>query len=429
MQRASFKIKKCDNYKALLQRAFHSQPFCILNSNDYPGDFKCMIAAGAIDELIASPAQDLFEQLRIFHKKSKDFIVGFLSYDLKNHIEHLSSANPDFTDFPLLYFFQPKYIFSERDNEIEVAFPAAMDEREIREEIEAALSSSIEPREGVGKLKIESRFTDAEYINTVEKIKSHIQRGDIYEMNLCREFFVEDVSLDPYQLYEKLNEASPMPFSCYFHYSGRHLSCASPERYIKIDNKKVISQPIKGTIKRGNTPEEDEALKEKLKNDPKEQSENVMIVDLVRNDLSITAKKASVKVDELFGIYTFPRVHHMISTISSELKEEFDFSDVLKSTFPMGSMTGAPKVRAMQLIDTFEKSARGLFSGAVGYITPEGNADFNVVIRSILYNSEKKYLSFMVGSAITSNSSAENEQKECMLKAKAIFSVLGGHQI
>jgi para-aminobenzoate synthetase component 1 len=202
------------------------------------------------------------------------------------------------------------------------------------------------------------------------------------------------------------------------------LLSASPERFIKKVGKKIISQPIKGTARRGANEEEDKQIKHHLFNDPKERAENIMIVDLVRNDLSRTADKGSVIVEELCGIYTFPQVHQMISTVVSELREDVHFIEAIRQCFPMGSMTGAPKVRAMKLIEKYESTKRGLFSGAVGYITPEGDFDFNVVIRSILYNARNHYLSFMVGGAITMQAEAEKEYEECMLKAKAIMRVL-----
>ena len=243
-------------------------------------------------------------------------------------------------------------------------------------------------------------------------------------MNFCHEFYAENAIVDPFEVYLKLNRVSPMPFSCFYRNKDKYLMCASPERFLKKEGSKIISQPIKGTIKRGVTPKEDEALKNQLLNDPKERSENVMIVDLVRNDLSRTAKKGSVKVDELFGIYSFPQVQQMISTVSAEVKEEHHFVDVIKYAFPMGSMTGAPKIKAMELIEKYETTKRGLYSGTAGYITPAGDFDFNVVIRSILYNASEKYLSFTVGNAITHNSISESEYEECLLKAKAMFEVL-----
>nr|MBA3971024.1 anthranilate synthase component I family protein [Bacteroidota bacterium] len=240
----------------------------------------------------------------------------------------------------------------------------------------------------------------------------------------CQEFFAENVVIDTSSVYKKLNTISSAPFSAYCKFGSHYVLCASPERFLQKCGNTLISQPIKGTIKRAENPKEDEKLKIELRSNKKEQSENVMIVDLVRNDLSRIAQKGSVKVNELFGIYSFKQVHQMISTVSCELKEGLTFTDILKTTFPMGSMTGAPKVSAMKLIEQYETTKRGLYSGAIGYIRPNGDFDFNVVIRSILYNADKKALSFMAGSAITDKADAFQEYDECLLKAKAMFEVL-----
>ncbi|MEA3318161.1 MAG: anthranilate synthase component I family protein, partial [Bacteroidota bacterium] len=253
--------------------------------------------------------------------------------------------------------------------------------------------------------------------------KKHIKKGDIYEVNFCQEFYGKG-ELNPVKVYQRLNKISPTPFSCYGKFHSKYLISASPERFIKKEANKIISQPIKGTIKRGKNKQEDKELIKKLKNDKKERAENIMIVDLVRNDLSRTAKKGSVKVDELCGIYSFEQVHQMISTISCEIKSDENYVNIIKNAFPMGSMTGAPKIRAMKLIEKYEKTKRGLYSGAVGYISPERNFDFNVIIRSMLYNSESKYLSFIVGGAITSLSVPEKEYEECILKAEAMIKTL-----
>lgn len=276
---------------------------------------------------------------------------------------------------------------------------------------------------------IKTRENKSSYIKKVNALKQHIQRGNIYEVNFCMEFFAEDVKINPFELYQKLIEISPMPFSCFVKHQNKYLLCASPERFLKKTNSKLLSQPIKGTIKRGINSEEDFRLKEELKNSRKEQSENVMIVDLVRNDLSRIAEKGSVKVDELFGIYSFPQWHQMISTISCNIKHDVSFEEILKATFPMGSMTGAPKISAMKLIEKFESTKRGMYSGSVGIMMPNGDFDLNVVIRSVQYNADTGYLSFMVGSAITIHSDAEKEYEECLLKAKAILSVLDNPEI
>lgn len=320
----------------------------------------------------------------------------FISYDYKNRIEKLSSNNIDFVDVPDTFKEAWKNPSSKSLN---------------------IVTTNIN--------SIKCRTKKAEYLLNVAKIKEHIQQGNIYEMNYCIEFYSEGVEINPKETYEKLISISPTPHQCYLEYEGIHLLCASPERFLKKEGNRLISQPIKGTAPRGKTPEEDSFLKSQLKNSSKNISENTMIVDLVRNDFSKIAKKGTVKVDELCEVYTFPQVHQMISTVSCELRDGVTFEEIIHATFPMGSMTGAPKVRAMQLIEEFETTKRGLYSGTVGTIEENGDFDLNVVIRSILYNEKNKYLSFMVGGAITIESDPEEEWNECLLKAKAIFETLG----
>ena len=221
-----------------------------------------------------------------------------------------------------------------------------------------------------------------------------------------------------------MNEISTPPFASFLKIDEQYLLSASPERYLKKEGNKIISQPIKGTAKRLISPIDDEKIASDLSRDEKERAENVMIVDLVRNDLSKTAKIGSVHVEELCKVYSFKQVHQMISTVVSEVEPTMHPVEIIRSTFPMGSMTGAPKVSAMKIIETLEETKRGLYSGAVGYFTPENDFDFNVVIRSILYDQEKKYISYSVGGAITAKSVPENEYEECLLKAKAMKHVL-----
>jgi len=359
------------------------------------------------------------------HTVKNNWQFGFVSYDYKNQIEsQLNSNNTDNVQFAEKHFFSPELLFEIKDNEVVIHY-----EKELytAEQIAELFNAIVAIKLNVNanqNIKITPRLTKTAYLEKVKALQQHIQLGDIYEVNFCQEFYAEQVEINPLSLYLKLNEKSPTPFSCFVKHNDNYLLCASPERFIQKTGDKIISQPIKGTIKRGETKAEDEALKEQLKNDPKERSENVMIVDLVRNDLSKIAQKASVNVEELCGIYTFPQVHQMISTVSANLKSDIGFEDILNATFPMGSMTGAPKVRAMELIEEFETTKRGLYSGTVGYINDKGDFDFNVVIRSITYNQKNNYLSYMVGGAITALSNPEKEYEECMLKAKAMLEVL-----
>jgi para-aminobenzoate synthetase component 1 len=264
----------------------------------------------------------------------------------------------------------------------------------------------------------------AEYESSVGSIKEHIQQGDIYEMNFCLEHGFEQTIIEPVRLFEELKKASPAPFSVLVKDGSRALIGASPERFMMKSGTRLFSQPMKGTNRRMKDNEPQMAL---LRSDPKEVAENVMITDLVRNDLSRSAKKGSVRVDELCGVYEFEHVNTMISTVSAELRPDVHPLDALLNAFPMGSMTGAPKIRAMELIDRYEGFSRGLYSGAVGYFTPDLDFDFNVGIRSILYNEEKQVVTFPTGSAITINSDPEKEYDECMLKAEAMRKVLLDH--
>ena len=261
-------------------------------------------------------------------------------------------------------------------------------------------------------------ISKAQYVATIKQLQAHIHRGDCYEINFCQEFYATNTPIAPFQVYTKLSKVSPTPFSSFYRYNDGYLICASPERFLKKVGDKIIAQPIKGTSVR-NTEDIniDNLNKEELFLDKKERSENVMIVDLMRNDLSKICKEGTVKVEELYGIYSFPQVHQMISTIVGEVEPELDFADILQASFPMGSMTGAPKKRVLELINEYEISERGLYSGSVGYITPEGDFDFNVVIRSILYNASKQSVSYQVGSGITFYSNAEKEYEECLIKA------------
>jgi len=370
--------------------------------------------------------ENCFDILRQTYDANQDWWFGFMTYDLKNELEDLSSENFDGVKIPALHFFQPRWVLALKEDQLEVYYQEKENtEEEVEVLVEQILSTKIDQVKASFVPNIQHRISKEEYLEAVNALKNHIRLGDIYEVNFCQEFYAKNTRIDPLDTYRSLREVSPTPYSCYYSLGDKFLLSASPERYIKKQGSKIISQPIKGTAKRGKTLEEDNQIKEFLFTDPKERAENIMIVDLVRNDLSRTAAKGSVEVEELCGIYSFPQVHQMISTVVSELREDTHFVDCIKHSFPMGSMTGAPKVRAMKLIEKYEVSKRGLFSAAVGYITPDADFDFNVVIRSIQYNAKDDYLSFMVGGAITMQSDPEKEYEECLLKAKAIKQVLG----
>ena len=328
-------------------------------------------------------------------------------------------------DFPDLYFFQPKKVFVFSDDEVVFHYLAMVDD-EIESDWEEIQAIVFENQSSAKEeVKISLRTSKDSYFEKVNTLLSHIERGDVYEANFCQEFYSENARINPVQTFLSLNKISIPPFATFMKLQEHFVLSASPERYIKKDGSQVISQPIKGTMRRSSVKEEDVALAELLLNDPKERSENIMITDLVRNDLSRIAEKGTVQVDELCKVYTFKQVHQLISTISCQVADDVSPVTIIKNTFPMGSMTGAPKVRALELMEELEDAKRGLYSGAVGYFTPSGDFDFNVVIRSILYNATTKYLSFSVGGAITNKSSAEGEYEECLLKAKAMRDVIG----
>jgi para-aminobenzoate synthetase component 1 len=411
--------------KQLLIWSQQFREIVFMDSNDYPqqhSNYDCMLAVDAFTS-IKTDSDNAFESLKQFQQTTKDWIFGYLSYDLKNAIEPLQSKNFDGLDFPDLFFFQPKKIFLLKGNQLEMQYLSLCDD-EFEEDFAEIDKSKKSKPQIFDKTTIHQRISENNYLEKVSKMLNHIHKGDLYEANFCMEFYAENTSIDPIEKFQKLNEISQPPFAVFFKNNKHFLLSASPERYLKKEGDLLLSQPIKGTAKRFSDPVEDEKSKIQLASDPKEHAENIMITDLVRNDLSHTAQKGSVQVTELCGIYSFMQVHQMISTVTSKLDQQYGVIDVLKTTFPMGSMTGAPKISAMKIIDELEESKRGLYSGAVGYFTPDEDFDFNVVIRSILYNQEKQYVSFSVGSAITSLSSPEKEYEECLLKAKAMRQVL-----
>ena len=397
---------------------------CFLDNHQYHSthqSVECLVAAGAVE--IFSPEKNILPQLKEFCAQHIDWLFGHFGYDLKNELAPLQSSHPDHIGFPDVFFFQPKIVLQLKDDQLIVS-SLTKEPKIIFEEIQ---NSKWVMDHGSWAINIEPRISQQEYIDAIKKLLQHIQRGDCYEINFCQEFFAENVSVDPVQLYIQLTAISPNPFACYYKLNDKYLLCASPERYLQKKGNRILSQPIKGTFKRNlENAALDEALKQELQLSEKDRSENVMVVDLVRNDLSRVCKEGTVQVEELFGIYTFPQVHQMISTITGELKEDVDISDIITASFPMGSMTGAPKRRVMELIDQYEKTKRGIYSGAVGYISPEKDFDFNVVIRSILYNETNRYLSYLVGGGITFYSDPEKEYAECLLKAEAIKKVLQG---
>lgn len=399
--------------------------FCLLDNLQYNFSkpaFECLVAAGC-REGIEVQAGNAFEALHSFYNRHKhEWLFGHFGYDLKNETEKLTSDNPDGIGFSDLHFFVPEILLELKEKELTIYCDG--NAKIIFDDIRNCPHFITD--DSHAKPVIRHKIERQTYIDTIGQLRQHILRGDCYEINFCQEFFAENAHINPAYLYNRLTSISPNPFSVFYRLNGRYCLSASPERYLKKEGNRLISQPIKGTSKRD--PEnagEDEKARVYLLESEKEKSENVMVVDLVRNDLNRICKPGTVRVDELYGIYSFPQVYQMISTVSGEPRDHTSWIDCIEATFPMGSMTGAPKKRVMELIEQYEQTRRGLFSGAIGYVKPYGESfDFNVVIRSIFYNENNNHLSFQTGGGITANSNPALEYDESLLKASAMMKVL-----
>lgn len=400
--------------------------FCLLDNNRYEHDlpaFECMLAAG-VCRSIQLEAGKGYSQLKKFYDDQPSWLFGHLGYALKQDAENLLPGKKEPIAFGAGFFFEPEILLRLKNNELLVETATGITAADIVAEIDS-MPDRFLPAEGTAPL-IRAGMSKEAYIAAVEALLKHIKRGDCYEINFCQPFFAESTMIDPVVVYHKLMQQSPNPFAALYKLNDKYCLCASPERYLKKTGQLLLSQPIKGTSKRNHLSlAEDEANKNYLHNSQKEKSENVMVVDLVRNDLSRVCEEGSVLVKELFGVYSFPQVHQMISTIQGTLRSDLHFTEAIKKSFPMGSMTGAPKKRVMELIETYEPVGRGLFSGSIGYISPGADFDFNVVIRSIFYDAAQQLLSFSAGSGITFYSEPAKEYEECLLKAGAIMKVLG----
>ncbi len=379
------------------------------------------LAVDMISSMLSCP-KNAFEKLKKYIDSINDYAFGYLGYDLKNDTENLKSENLDLVHFPDLFFFQPKKVIEISKTEVIFRYPEVL-AHEIEQDWEH-INKIKHLLNSKNSVKINSRISKETYKEKVEKALNLIHKGAIYEINFCQEFYGENATINPLDTYLKLNQISKAPFSSYFKNGNLFLLSASPERFLQKRGNKIVSEPIKGTAKREHNSTKDKEQIELLKSNTKEIAENIMIVDLVRNDLSHIAQKSSVQVDELCKVYSFKQVHQMISSISCNLKPGIHAVDAIKACYPMGSMTGAPKIAAMNIIEELEATKRGTYSGAIGFFTPNKDFDFNVVIRSILYNQQTKYVSFSVGSAITAKANPDTEYQECLLKAKAMREVL-----
>ncbi|TAI48967.1 anthranilate synthase component I family protein [Flagellimonas allohymeniacidonis] len=412
--------------KALLNWSRPYQHIVWLDSNEHHepySSFEAVLAVGGQTNQSKNFIKTI-DEVQNYLDKTKDWLFGCITYDFKNQLEALKSRNRDALDFPEVCFFQPEKIIRIKDNSVDFLYLESVANEIENDFNKISNSTSNQTDTSTRGVRIQMRIHKDAYFEKVNSLLDSIKRGDIYEANLCQEFYSNNTGMDPWHIYRKLNDISEPPFATFLRLNDKYLLCASPERYLKKMGNQVISQPIKGTAPRGLNVDEDLILEEALANDPKERAENIMITDLVRNDLSKSALMGSVDVKELCKVYRFKQVHQMISTIESEVSVNTKATDLIKDTFPMGSMTGAPKISAMQIIEELEETKRGLYSGTVGYFDPKGDFDFNVVIRSILYNASKQYISYSVGSAITAKSDPAKEYQECLLKAKAMRSVL-----
>lgn len=402
--------------------------FCFLDNNNYnlgETTFDCLLAAGCKSSISLSRGNAL-EELQAFSNKNNGWLFGHLGYDILSKCpidQHTHGHEVDFVDG---FFFTPEIILRLRKKELIIE-----SEHFNPDEIFKAINEqdgSIKKSSPAG-VEFRNEISKNEYKNIICELKKHILRGDCYEINFCQHFFADNVSIDPVYYYLKLSAISPNPFGAFYKLNDKYCLCASPERFLKKTGSKLLAQPIKGTSKRNlSNADEDEKNKFYLINSNKEKSENVMVVDLVRNDLSKICMEGTVHVKELFGLYSFPQVHQMISSIEGQVSPGTTLTEIISACFPMGSMTGAPKTRVMQLIAQYENSPRGLFSGSIGYISPNGDFDFNVVIRSLMYDETQKIISFKTGGGITFNSDAEQEYEECLLKAAAIINILKNDQ-
>lgn len=382
------------------------------NSNDGTA----LLMVGSEHELRVNriPAIDLIDDF--INQYRGEYITVLLSYDLKNEIEELYSKNEDITDFPVAVLWVPSTVVKINNDEVEV-LKGAVDDR-----VRQVISDLTSNKNVEFDIRFQPSTSKEEYLKNAHSLIEQIRLGNIYEVNYCQQYIARNlIDFNSVDAYNRLNKITNAPFSAFIEFDEYSVMSGSPERFIRKCGTKLSSEPIKGTIRRGSNIEEDNNLVEQLQNDPKERSENVMIVDLVRNDLSKIAKRGSVRVDELFKVYTYKTVHQLISKISCEIKEEISFGDILRALFPMGSMTGAPKISAMNLIEEHETFSRGLYAGSVGYIKPNGDFDLNVVIRSLIYNKDKKVLTCSVGGALTIQANPEQEYEECSVKIGKIL--------
>jgi para-aminobenzoate synthetase component I len=395
-----------------------------LDNNAYPAHvdgYECLLAAGCHVPISNSGADPLLDLQQSFDQHP-DWMFGHICYEYKDLMEpDCTSVHAPIIGFPLLQFFVPVTV-CHISRDMQLFTIESMEDPSMI--YEAMMSTSDTVAKVISTGVSFSRIVGKDdYIATINQLREHIREGDCYEINYCTGGVAQNVDCDPLAVFNALNKLSPAPFAAFYKLHDKYMACASPERYLHKSGNKILSQPIKGTARRDKDPGKDDEIKSQLRQDKKELAENVMIVDLVRNDLARYCVTGSVKVDELFGVYTFPQVHQLISTVSGTLQPSLPFTAAIRASFPMGSMTGAPKIKVMQLIDQYEQSRRELFSGTIGYITPGGDFDFNVIIRSLFYNQTSGVLAYQSGGAITFDSDPAKEWEEMRLKAWALENI------
>ena len=383
--------------------------------------------------------QEELNKYKVINNTHLPFIggaVGYLSYDLGNYIEKLPRKAKDDLNVYDLYFGLYNYVIVV-DHFEEKTYIATPDidleeekiiinnvERQILDAEKKGIDSICYEEKEVEPIKLKSNFTKREFEESVQKVKDYIRSGDIYQANLTQRFNGE-TTLSSYELYRDLRRISPAPFGAYLNFDNFNILSNSPERFIKCIDKKVETRPIKGTRPRGKTKEEDLRLQEELRNSEKDRAELLMIVDLERNDIGKISKIGSVKVPELFVIEPYANVNHLVSTVVGNLKEDKDSVDVIKATFPGGSITGAPKIRSMEIIDELEPTQRNVYTGSIGYIGFNGDMDLNIAIRTIVKKEKQVY--FQVGGGMTWGSNPSEEYQETLDKAKSIMKALRGY--
>lgn len=397
-----------------------------LDSNAYPEHQHSYEAVLAVDanEILSLDKDFALADLKAYREENKNWLFGYLGY--RANSKKLENASKNLLKFPSIYFFQPKKVFLLQKDYLEIHY---LNPKEIEQDWEIIQAMELKDEHiDFANFEIIPRIDKSTYIAKVNQIQDYIKQGKLEEINFCQEFYSHNKLENPLEFYKQLNQVSQAPFASYMRLEDKYAFCSSPERYLKHDKGKLITQPIKGTAKRLADKEADELIKTQLKESEKEINENKLVVDMVIQEFKTFCKPESVQVTEFCKAYSFKQVHQLISTIEGELQENLSPLDAISNSYPMGSMTGIPKATALVLTDELEDFDRGVYSGGIGYFTPEEDFDFNVVIRSALYNDTEAYLSFSAGGAITEQSNPEAEYDETLIKINAIKEILKGER-